>query len=261
MSSSASESPATASDGSAPPAPPGRLDEISFSMDFLPVFDRRDGCVNTLYCRPTACLVDGRRLDDEDLLAIGMTGRTVNEAAVTKVMVRTLEMASVRANLMASTGDDRKILVPVNGAALSRRSIAGVFTEACRTFTREHTERLLFEATNMDDEKSQAFLDEVAILLYPFCLTYSARALPRTQNFKLYATTNFAGIALHLRDKPWPMKALGTYFADLVDRAEKSRLKAYCHGLGTPELVDAALAAGVRFVSGAGVKEWLERRG
>lgn len=247
-------------DPAAEPAATVRSEDLGFSMDFLPVFDGREGKVNTLYCRPTARMPDGRFLSDEALLAEGLAGRTVNEALLIKTMLRTLEMAAVRAALLAKTGDGRKIIVPVNGAALAIPAVATAFAEGCRTFIRDLGPNILFEATNMDDEKSMGYLDEVAILLYPFCLTYAARILPKTQNLKLYATTNYSGIALHLRDKPWPMKAVGSYFDDLVKRSEANRLKAYCHGLGSTELVDAALAAGVRFVSGPGVKDWLAAR-
>lgn len=252
----------------APPGPTGvaaeapstmRSEDLGFSMDFLPVLDRRENQVNTLYCRPTARLSDGRFLSDDALLAAGLEGRNPNESLVTKTMLRTLEMAGVRATLMAKTQDPRKLIVPVNGSALALPNVATAFAGGCRTFIRDHGPSILFEVTNMDDEKSMGYLDEVAILLYPFCLTYSARILPKTQNLKLYATTNYSGIALHLRDKPWPMKAVGSYFEDLVARTETNRLKAYCHGVGSLELVDAALAAGVRFISGPGVKAWQAR--
>ncbi|MFA7429658.1 MAG: hypothetical protein WCZ23_05855 [Rhodospirillaceae bacterium] len=252
----APSAPAAAPSGAEEPTTV-RSEDLAFSMDFLPVLDGRESRVNTLYCRPTARLPDGTFLSDDTLLSSGMAGRTVNDALLIKMMLRTLEMAGVRAALMAKTGDTRKIIIPVNGAALAIPAVAAAFADGCRTFIRDLSQSILFEVTNMDDEKSMGYLDEVAILLYPFCLTYSARILPKTQNFKLYATTNYSGIALHLRDKPWPMKAVGSYFDDLVKRSEANRLKAYCHGLGSVELVEAALAAGVRFVSGPGVKGWL----
>lgn len=248
--------------GSPPTEAPSimRSEDLSFSMDFQPVLDGREGRVNTLYCRPTARLPDGRFLSDDVLLGAGLEGRTVNEALLIKMMLRTLEMASVRAALMAKNNDARKIIIPVNGAGLAIPAVATAFAEGCRTFIRDLGPNILFEATNMDDEKSMGYLDEVAILLYPFCLTYAARILPKSQNLKLYATTNYTGIALHLRDKPWPMKAVGSYFDDLVKRSETNRLKAYCHGLGSVDLVEAALAAGVRFVSGPGVKGWVAKQ-
>jgi len=175
-------------------------------------------------------------------------------------MIHTLDMAAARAGLMVNTGDDRKLIVPVNGSALAHKGIASALTERCREFSRDIAQSIIFEVTNAEDDKSMAVLDEIAIILYPFCLTYSARIKPKTQNLKLYAACNYTGIALHLKDKPWPMKAVGGYFEDLTARTESNRLKAYCHGLGTPELVEAALAAGVRFVSGPGVKPWLAAR-
>lgn len=237
-----------------------RSEDLGFSMDFLPVLDGRENRVNTLYCRPTARLSDGRFLSDDALLAAGLEGRSRTESVVVKTLLRTLEMAGVRASLMAKTNDPRKLIVPVNGSALAIPAIATAFAEGCRTFIRDLGPSIVFEVTNMDDEKSMGYLDEVAILLYPFCLTYSARILPKTQNLKLYATTNYTGIALHLRDKPWPMKAVGSYFDDLVARTESNRLKAYCHGVGSLELVDAALAAGVRYIAGSGVKAWQARQ-
>lgn len=236
-------------------------DKLPFTVDFLPVYDGREERVNTLYCRPSATGPDGRSIADEDLLALGTTGRSLKPDIVTRTMLHTVDMAAARAGMMVNSGDDRKLIVPVNGTALAHRDIASALTERCRELSRDVTQVLIFEVTNAEDDKSLSVLDEIAIILYPFCLTYSARIKPKTQDLKLYASCNYTGIALHLKDKPWPMKAVGGYFEDLTRRAEASRLKAYCHGLGSPDLVDAALNAGVRFVCGPGVKAWLEARG
>lgn len=233
-----------------------------FTVDFLPVYDGREGRVNTLYCRPSGTTgPDGVAMADEELLAVGTSGRTWRPELTLRVMLQTLEMAAARAGLMVNSGDDRKLIVPLNGSALTSREVASALTERCRQLSREVAQTLIFEVTNAEDDKSLSVLDEIAIILYPFCLTYSARIKPKTQNLKLYAACNYTGIALHLKDKPWPMKAVGGYFEDLTERAERNRLKAYCHGLGTPELVEAALAAGLRFVSGPGVKPWLAAQG
>lgn len=247
------------------PPPPGAADtareKMPFTVDFLPVYDGRAGRVNTLYCRPSATTPEGGTAADEELLALGTGGRGGMSDVVVRTMLHTLDMAAARAGMMRAGGDGRKLIVPVNGAALARREIASVLTERCRELSREITQALIFEVTNAEDDTSLSVLDEIAIILHPFCLTYSARIKPKTQDLKLYATCNYTGIALHLKDKPWPMKAVGGYFADLTQRTEASRLKAYCHGLGTPELVEAALSAGVRFVSGPGVKPWLATQG
>jgi hypothetical protein len=231
-----------------------------FSMDFLPVFDGREGEVNTLYCRPTARSADGTVVADTDLLALGMSATVPRPRLTVRAMLHTMDMAAARAGLMVNAGDPRKLIVPVNGVALARKDIASALTERCREFGRDVAQTLIFEVTNTETGASLGVLDEIAIILYPFCLTYSARILPKAQDLKLYASCNYAGVALHMKDKPWPMKAVGGYFDDFTARTEAQRLKAYCHGLGTPALVEAALSAGVRFVSGPGVGPWLAAR-
>lgn len=226
-----------------------------FDLKPVPVFDTRNDLVNTLYLRPTGVDRTIRPLEDEELLAVGTYDASGIGNTITRTMILTLEAAIEIIPAFLKLSPDLKCIVPLNAAMLHDRHTASLFTTFCRTHARHLAPSLIFEVVNITGEQVMSHLDEIALILYPFCLTYSARIAPKTQNLRLYASCNYSGIALDLKGRPWPMKAVGGYFADLVSRSEQHRLKAYCHGLGTAELADAARQAGIRFISGPGVND------
>lgn len=225
-----------------------------FDLKPIPVFDTRHDVVNTLYFRPTGVDRTVRPVEDEELLAVGtydLSGRD----PIARTMLLTLETAVEKIPGFLKLAPDVKCIIPVNAALLHHRETASLFTTFCRSHARHLTSALIFEVVNITGDQAMSHLDEIALLLYPFCLTYSARIAPKTQDLRLYASCNYSGIALDLKGKPWPMKAVGGYFEDLVSRSEQHRLKAYCHGIGSAELADAARQAGIRFLSGPGVND------
>lgn len=224
-----------------------------FGLQTLPVVDCRTEAVNTVYLRPTGVDRTITPLVDEELLAVGTYDASGATNTINRTLMLTMEAAVERATALIRQSPDVKCIVPVNGAALHDKDTATQFTNYCRSYARHLSQTLIFEVVCISGSNAMSYLDEIAIILYPFCLTYSARITPKTQDLRLYATCNYSGIALDLKDKPWPMKAVGSYFDDLVRRSEQHRLKAYCHGLGSPELADAARQAGVRYLSGSGV--------
>lgn len=223
-----------------------------FDLKPVPVFDTRNSVVNTLYFRPTGVDRTIRPVEDEDLLAVGTYDLSGGDP-IARTMMLTLEAAIEKIPAFLRLAPDVKCIIPVNAALLQNRDTASQFTTFCRTHARHLTSALIFEVVNITGDQGMSHLDEIALLLYPFCLTYSARIAPKTQDLRLYASCNYSGIALDLKGKPWPMKAVGGYFEDLVSRSEQHRLKAYCHGLGSPDLAEAAQQAGIRFLSGPGV--------
>lgn len=238
----------------------GAADQAPLTLDFQPVFDCRHGVVNTYYACP---ILRGpqRSMSDEDVLVLGTEGRSLSLGLVQRLMTGIVGGALEKAAALTAEGAGHKVVVPINGWALTHREVASTFTDLCRRYRGDVHQSVIFEITNMTNENRLSHLDDIAIILYPFCLTYTARILPKTQDLKHYAACNYTGISLYLKNKPWPMAALGTYFSDLVRRTEANRLKAYCHGLGSVELTGAAREAGVRFLSGSGVSEWLHLTG
>lgn len=224
------------------------------SHAYVPVYDNREGQFNTLYCRPRLVLTDGTTLNDDRVLMRGWEEKPRVERIVAD-MLPTLTAGFSKAAKLAAEGSETCVIVPVHGMALTHKEIASEFTAACKAFPRESHQRVIFEVLGMTEEQSISFLDDVAIVLYSFCLTYGARVSPKAPNFKYYATCNYTGVSLAMLDREWPADKVRGYFERFVAGAEASRLKSYVHGVGTAEIKAITSECGVRFVSGVAVEE------
>jgi len=233
-------------------AAPGETGVIN--CDFVPIFDHRHDKFDTLYCFPKMTKADGSLVADDALLGEGSGGRVVNEKLLIKNMEGTLQAGMQKAKQIAASGEDIKIIIPINGLALLVKAVAVEFSNICRPLDDAVRQAVIFEVTNIVDVNRMSFLDDIAIVLFPFCLTYGMRVLPSMRDFSICATCNYSGVALDLKNKPWPAKDVGAHLTNFAKATEANRLKAYVHGIATPELMAAAIEAGVRFIDGAAVK-------
>ena len=216
---------------------------------FEPLWDNREGRVNTYYVRPLLQTAGGRRLTDSGLLERGFGPKGLDSReAVVEAMTRTMDFGIERAKYLAATGDDARVIIPVNGRALMHRDLAGAFTAHCRTYDDQVTDRLIYEVTNVSDQAAQSHLDEVAAVLYLFCKTYGCRISPRTPNLQIYTACNYAGVALDMGRQNLPPDKVRDFLNRFVEKAEAWRLKAYLHGVADDTLRTIAHDAGVRFV-------------
>lgn len=234
----------------------GETDQAAgaITCDFVPIFDHRQGKFDTLYCFPKMTKTDGSAAADDVLLGEGGGGRVANEKLLIRNMEGTLQAGLHKAKQMAASGDNTKIVIPVNGPALLIKAVAVEFSNICRPLDDAVRQAVIFEATNVVDAKRMSVLDDIAIVLFPFCLTYGIRVLPSMRDFSVCATCNYSGVALDLKNRPWPVKDVSAFLVNFAKATEANRLKAYVHGIATPELMAAAVEAGIRFIDGAAVK-------
>ncbi|MBF0304318.1 MAG: hypothetical protein HQL41_01520 [Alphaproteobacteria bacterium] len=220
----------------------------------VPVHDNRDDAWDTIYLRPRLDRPEGA-IEDEALLGLGWEERQRNVKAVTRTMLDVVEAGFDTAYRLIEAGEAQtKVIVPLFGAAFVDKSVASAFTEACKAQPPDVHRRIVFEVTGVGDEVAMSWLDDVAIVLHLFCLSYTCRVTPRSRNFTFHATCNYSGVSLDLANKPWPVDRVGPFLVDFVAKCKIARLRAYVHGVGSAELAAAAIEAGVRFMDGSAVR-------
>lgn len=189
-------------------------------------------------------------IEDEALLPIGMNERGVNHAIVIESMVETIKRGVTKATKVFYDGGDQKFIIPVNGSALVHKEIAIEFMSHMKGVTADILKSITFEVTNVSDDSSMSFLDEVAIMLYIFCHTYSCRISPAILNFSYYATCNYSSVAFSLGNKEWPIDKISGPLRRIGLMAEANRLKVYLHGVATDDIKAAALASKIQYLDG-----------
>ncbi|MFN3077059.1 MAG: hypothetical protein ABT940_09315 [Alphaproteobacteria bacterium] len=236
-------------------------EEPRISVDFLPVLDCREETPGPLYVQPSQQRSDGTSLDAASLLTAGTEGKGFNEPLVRRNLETVVNAGLRKAEALSGEGQGRKVIIPLNGVALAKKAIAGDFANLCRSASEKSRSHVVFEVTNLLDEQRMSFLDDVAIVLYPFCQEYHARVSLKSQSFKVYATCNYTGISVDLLNKPWPLDAVGPHMKSLFARAEESRLKVCVHGVGNSKLAEFFRELGVHYMSGEGVSLREKRAG
>lgn len=230
------------------------MTNTSLQVQFNAVLDNRTNAHNTWYCLPYRENEDGTRIEDEALLSQGMEGRSIVERIVLDNMLGTIDHALSKAMAIHAESRDEVIIVPINGAALLYKNIATEFTAHCKKVPPAVLQLVIFEVVNSADESTMSFLDEIAVILYLFCLTYSCRISPATPDYTYYATCNYSAVSFWLGNRNWPLAKLSPLLTLMAQKAEKSRLKIYLHGVGSAPIRDAAAQAGIHYLDGNAIE-------
>ncbi|MEO5336382.1 MAG: hypothetical protein H7841_05760 [Magnetospirillum sp. WYHS-4] len=193
-------------------------------------------------------------LSDDAVLGDGLNGDRVNSALLLSDMSWTTYHGIKKAEELLNQGSDIKVIVPINGVALTYKPIASEFVRLCKSVPERVWSSTIFEVTNVNNVERMSFLDDIAVILYSFCLTFGARILPTCRDLKIYSTCNYSGVALTMGNRPMDVEKIRPFLRDFAERTERCRLKAYLHDIATPEIVDLARETGIRFVDGNVVK-------
>lgn len=229
------------------------LEEGTLLINFIPVFDNRTGMFNTLYCRPALRKHDGSRLDDADFLSMGSVGKAFDEALLVRNMKIVVGAGLRKAERLAAETSDTKVITPICGVALAHKSVAAEFTKLCHSASQKGRSNIIFEVTSISDRQKMSFIDEIAILLLPFCAACQVRVPLSAVDIKMFAACRYAGISVDLQNKPWPLDVVGGHMKTFFTRTESSGLKLYVHGIGNQSLAGYLRGVGARFLSGKGV--------
>ncbi len=228
------------------------VSDADFKCDFIPVIDAMTGETMAYYCRPSGPGADGAALSDEAFLASGSKeDQSLDAAPAITNMRLTLDAAFQKARELAGGGAG--LIAPINGQGLANETMANIFTSVCQENGKDAVGDIVFEVTNASDQATMDFLDELAVVMFPFCKAYTARVPLDVPDVKVYCTCNYAGVAIDLENKPWTGEEVGDRLAALVQMAEGANLKAHVHGIGTEEVLSIAQAAGAHLIDGDAV--------
>lgn len=123
---------------------------------------------------------------------------------------------------------------------LALKEVAAEFAVECRQFEDDLKGLLVVEVFNFPMKLDIGLLDDIAVILHAFSPVYLARPNPGWTDFRVFANCNFQGVALDLRNKPWPVDKVAPYLQEFVNSARANRLPVYLHGVATSQIADAA---------------------
>ena len=229
---------------------PGELTVVPRPVVYLP-----EGRVQAFYAVPMKRTSDGEVLIGHDLLAQGVAGERLDHGLLAANARRILNGAALKAKDMVLTGVMAPMIVPLNALALGLTEIASEFTETCREIDDDVRANFVFEVGNFPKKLPLSLIDDLAILMYPFCRYYLARPNVGQLDLKVFANTNFQGVALDFRDKPWPIGKAKPAIEKFFASAQRQRLSTYLHGVGSKEILEAAMACPFDFADGLAAGE------
>lgn len=236
-------------------------DVKNWSFNFLQVYDGREESCNTLYCYPHATKPSGEVIFDEELLNIGLGEKAVDKTALISGIVLTAKAVHEKLTALSASGDNSKVIVPINGAALAHKDVATEFVSVYKKFSTEMRKCIVFEVTNLT-QNSMSYADDIALLMYAYCYTYEMRVPlsilnPKNlHNFSMFSTCNYSGICISLKNRNWPTSTLFPYLKLFATMTEQSSMKGYIHGVANKETFDYIKTLNIRFVDGEYISEF-----
>ena len=221
------------------------------SVVFLrPVRKAEDDSLEAHYCVPAIRKSDGQLLVGDDIMLEGSQSKVL-EAKILGANIRwVLNKTIARMRMAAARGENAKTIIPINAMALTLKEVASAFSETCRQMEPELKEHFVVEAFNFAPNMNLSFLDNVAILFYPFSPVYLARPNRGWLDFKILANCNFQGVSMDMQNKSWPVEKVQPYLTNFVLNSQAHRLPTYAHGLATPAIATAAKEANFDFLDG-----------
>ncbi|NQV56131.1 MAG: hypothetical protein HQ503_09765 [Rhodospirillales bacterium] len=223
------------------------------TTEFWPLVVSGAPAENLFYCVAELTNSSGKVLRGDDALIAGSTERVLDQArltnTVTEVLVNTRKFLKSR----SADGKSATAVVPINAVALSLDSFATAFAKGCRQIAKNTNGKLVFELSNLPGQISLDYLDNLSILMFPFCRHYIARPNPAWTDFSIFTNCNFQGISFHLKDKAWPTDQIQPHLEKFCRSALENRLDPYIHGVENEAILNVARRAGFKYLDGSGV--------
>ena len=223
-------------------------------VDCCPVVHTVAREISAEYCIPGGTGRNGQLLLGDDYLLDGSDGRLLDQGLMEARLTTLMKAAAGKLiqNLAADSG--KFVIVPLNALALEVESLTKVFGELCRSIPEEARTNLIFEVMNLPRTPPLEMVDNLAILLFPFCRFFIARPQPGCTDFTVFTNCNFQGVCFNLKNKPWPVDKIRPDLAAFKESAFAGRMATYLHGCATPEIVAAANGLGIEYLDGSAVK-------
>ncbi len=223
-------------------------------VDYRQVVHTVTGEVSTQYCIPGGTGRNGQLLLGDDYLLDGSDGRLLDQALMEARLTTLLKEATKKLSENLASNPGQFVIVPINALALEVESLTTVFGDLCRAIPEDARANLIFEVMNLPRTPQLDVIDNLAILLFPFCRFFIARPQPGCTDFTTFTNCNFQGVCFNLKNKPWPVDKIQPDLAAFKENAFACRMATYLHGCATPEIVAVANGLGFEYLDGSAVE-------
>lgn len=193
-------------------------------------------------------------MSGDAFLIAGSTQRVLGQALMASNLSKMLGHVERFINKISVDGKSATVIVPINVLGLGLSRFANVFAEKCRDMHNNSEGKLVFELFNFPEKFSLDYLDNLSILVFPFCRHYIARPRPGWTNFTIFTNCNFQGVSFHLMGKAWPVDQIKPHLQTFCASAGAGRLHTYVHGIANQAIDKAARSAGFTYLNGTGVR-------
>ena len=171
--------------------------------------------------------------------------------ATMKRQVTYLNQAIQALRIRFARGERFRLLVRINSLALATSEAASVVTEVFRGLSKEERDHMVIEVSDFPQNMSLDNMDDITIPLMPFFDNLLAcPELDRT-DYTLFANLNYAGVTMHLNDKPMDLKLAGKLFSLFSSRAAPRRLPMWVLGIPSQDVANVARMSEASVLSGA----------
>lgn len=213
---------------------------------YRPVWEIDTPQVDLFQARPILRTADGEEIPNYMPLV-----RLPSIEATMKRQVKYLNQAFQALHIRFERGERFRLLVRINSLALATTEAASVVTEVFRGLSKDVRDNVVIEVSDFPQNMSLDNMDDITIPLMPFFDNLLAcPELDRT-DYTLFANLNYAGVTMHLNDKPMDLKLAGKLFELFASRAAPRRLPMWVLGLPSQEVANVARMSEAAALSGS----------
>lgn len=213
---------------------------------YRPVWEVDTPLVDLFQARPILRTADGVEIPNYMPLV-----RLPTIEATMKRQVKYLNQAFQALHIRFERGERFRLLVRINSLALATTEAASVVTEVFRGLSKGVRDNVVIEVSDFPQNMSLDNMDDITIPLMPFFDNLLAcPELDRT-DYTLFANLNYAGVTMHLNDKPMDLKLAGKLLQLFASRAAPRRLPMWVLGLPSQEVANVARMSEAAALSGS----------
>ena len=213
---------------------------------YRPVWEIDHAPVDLFYAKPILRLANG-----EPAPNIMPLVRLDTVEATMKRQVKYLTQAFEAMALRFERGERFRLMVRVNSVSVATGEAASEVASAFRLLDKEQRKHVVVEVSDFPKNLSLDNMDDITIVLMPFCDTMVARPAQDMTDYTLFANLNYAGVVLDLADKPIDLKLAGQLFKLFASRADARRLPMWMLGLPTSSIAKLGRISKAAALSGA----------
>ncbi len=220
----------------------------SISVGYQAIWNVRSKLITSYAAVPRRRYSDGATVTGKWIMG---TDTGFAPVAALDSLVQRKSVAELRG--LMKTGRQTILVLPVHFSTVDNQSLFMPYSQELAGLSPDERKHVVFEVLHAPDALPGFRAKDIMARLHPLARAVLVQVSPDSTRIRFWAEDGAHAVGFATEEERLPEKILMEKMNAFVARAEEAGIHACAHGVTTPSLAMAAVAAGFRYVGGAAI--------